>query len=265
MSSRVPSTSRTDPVSTRPVSPFARGPDRRGRRRPCLRTRRRRPGVATRAGGELMLIAIYEEPLLEPVVPLRRVGRARGSRLARCWRRPEIRSPRRRGSWSIRTPGLAGPMSRFGARAPRPACVGSGRRAGDGQLRLGRESAGSPLPPRVPTGDRTTRHEQPRSAAAQADRRRIRRRARSSGRPRVGRVARAGGRSTARGARSHRRSCPWRTRSRAGGPKGDAVVAKRTKSLLERTLAASRATGAAVRVDVTPGDATHRCLGMPPG
>jgi nucleotide-binding universal stress UspA family protein len=38
---------------------------------------------------------------------------------------------------------------------------------------------------------------------------------------------------------------------------GDAIVAKEATSLLERTLAAVRATGVAARVDVTPGDPTE--------
>jgi hypothetical protein len=43
-----------------------------------------------------------------------------------------------------------------------------------------------------------------------------------------------------------------------GALNGDAAVAKRTSSLLQRALAASRATGAAVRVDVTRGDPNKR-------
>jgi hypothetical protein len=96
--------------------------------------------------------------------------------------------------------------------------VGSSRRAGDGQVRLGERAQ-----------DLLYHLECPLAVAPRGTSKRMMSRGSSGSAsdsttgpkhwgPRVGRVGRAGSRSSARGARRHRRPCPWRARSQARRP-----------------------------------------------
>jgi nucleotide-binding universal stress UspA family protein len=221
--------------------------------------------LARASGGGLMLIAIYEEPLLEPIVPseagwrsARKEARAilatTGDSLAREARIVvDSNALVRRG------------LCRVSKREHRDLLVvGSGRRAGDGQVRLGERAQDllyhleCPLAI-APRG--MSNRDQPRLERIGVgfdDGPEARAALEWAGSLALG----AGAQLEVRGVIDDR--VPAVLVPQPGGLKGDAVVAERTKSILQRTLAASRATGAAVRVDATPETLPTRCLSLPP-
>lgn len=222
--------------------------------------------LARASGGEVMLIAIYEEPLLEPIVPSE-VGWTSARRHARAMLAAtrDTLAPEARivlDSNALVWRGLC----RVSEREHRDLLVvGSGRRAGDGQVRLG-ERAQDLLyhlecPLAIAPRGMSTRDQQrlerigvgfddtPEARAA---------------------LEWAGSLALAAGAQLEVRGVdddrvPGVPVPKPGRLKGDAAVAERTKSLLELTLAAARATGAAVRVDVTPGDPRHALFELAAG
>ena len=222
--------------------------------------------LARASGGELMLIAIYEEPLLEPVVPAE-AGWTSARKQARAMLAATRDSLAPEARIVVDSNALVWRgVCRVSEREHRDLLVvGSGRRAGDGQVRLGERAQDLVYHLECPLAIA------PRGMSNRAD-------------PRLERIgvgfddgpeARAalewaGSLALAAGAQLEVRGVvddrvPGVLVRKPDGLKGDAVVAERTKSLLARSLAASRATGAAVRVDITPGDPTHALLELAAG
>ena len=212
--------------------------------------------LARASGGELMLIAIYEEPLLEPLVPSE-LGWTSGRKQARAMLAATRDSLAPEARIVVESNALVWRgLCCVSEREHRDLLVvGSGRRAGDGQVRLGERARdllyhlGCPLAiaPRGIGNRDQTRLERigvgfddgPEARAA---------------------LELAGSLALEAGAQLEVRGVvdehvPGVPIPKPGGLEHDAVVAERSKSLLQGTLAASRATGAAVRVDVTRGDA----------
>ncbi len=222
--------------------------------------------LARASGGEMVLIAIYEEPLLEPVVPSK-AGWTSARKQARAMLAAtrDSLAPKARvvvDSNAVVWRGLC----RVSEREHRDLLVvGSGRRAGDGHVRLGERAQ-----------DLLHHLECPLAIAPRG--------VSNRGQPRLERIgvgfddgpqARAalewaGSLALAAGAQLEVRGViddrvPGVLVRGPGGLKGDAVVAERTESLLQRIVAASRATGAVVRVDVTPGDPTEALFELAAG
>lgn len=213
-----------------------------------------------------MLIAIYEEPLLEPVVPAEA-----GWTSARKQARTMLAATRDSLAPEARIVVDSNPLvwrglCRVSEREHRdPLAVGSGLRAGDGQVRLGERAQDLLYHLQCPLAiapQGMSNRDQPRlkrigvgfddGPEAQA------------ALEWAGSLAlEAGAQLEVRGVIGDR--VPGVLVPEPGGLKGDAVVAERTKSLLQRALAASRATGAAVRVDVTPGDPTDALFELAAG
>jgi nucleotide-binding universal stress UspA family protein len=212
-----------------------------------------------------MLIAIYEEPLLEPVVPAEA-----GWTSARKQARTMLAATRDSLAPEARIVVDSNPLvwrglCRVSEREHRdPLAVGSGLR-GDGQVRLGERAQ-----------DLLYHLQCPLAIAPQGMSNRAE--------PRLERIGvgfddgpeaqaalewagslalEAGAQLEVRGVIGDR--VPGVLVPEPGGLKGDAVVAERTKSLLQRALAASRATGAPVRLDVTPGDPTDALFELAAG
>jgi len=256
MSSRVPSTpglSRSPVGRSRPSPPVRVGVGvdghASGRDAVVLASQ-----LARASGGELMLIAIYEEPLLEPLVPSE-AGWTSGRKQARAMLAATRDSLAREARIVVDSNALVWRgLCRVSEREHRDLLVvGSGRRAGDGQVRLGERARDllyhleCPLAiaPRGMSNRAAPRLERigvgfndgPEARAALEL---------------AGSVAlEAGAQLAVRGVIDEH--VPGVPILKPGGLEGDAVVSERSKSLLQRTLAASRATGAAVGVDVTPG------------
>ena len=213
-----------------------------------------------------MLIAIYEEPLLEPVVPpgagwtsARKQARAMLA-ATRDSLAPEARVVVDSNALVWRG------LCRVSEREHRDLLVvGSGRRAGDGRVRLGERAQDllyhleCPLAI-APRG--MSNRDQPRLARVGVgfdDGPEARAALEWAG----SLALEAGAQLEVRGVIDDR--VPGVRVPAPGGLGGDAVVAKRTQALLERTLAASRATGAAVRVDVTRGNPTEALFELAAG
>jgi nucleotide-binding universal stress UspA family protein len=202
-----------------------------------------------------MVIAIYEERLLEPLVPSE-MGWTSGRKQARAMLAATRDSLAPKARIVVDTnPLVWRGLCRVLERAHRELLVvGSGRRAGDGQVRLGERARdllcllGCPLAI-APRGMSDRVEPQLERLGVGFD----------DGPEARAALELAGSLALEAGAQLEVRGVvdehiPGVPIPKRRGLKHDAVVAERSKSLLQRTLAASRATGAAVRVDVTRGD-----------
>ena len=211
--------------------------------------------LARAAGGELMLIAIYEEPLLEPIVPSEMgwTSVRKQARAMLAWTRDSLARDARIvvDSNALVWRGLC----RVSEREHRDLLVvGSGQGAGDGQLRLGKRAQDllyhleCPLAI-APRG--MSDHVEPRLERIGVgfdDGREAR-----AALELAGAIARAAGAALeVRGAIDDLGSGGLAAEEVVLG--GEPVIVGRRRSLLDRARADAEATGVSVRVDVCPGD-----------